>query len=196
MKNKQKGFIIPFLLVIIALIVIGGGVYIYNKNSVETPDKSSKTYTNTQYKFSFNYPSVFTISNQNIGQEGLVLLRDSSKTFPNTDLHNQILVSAFSAKGATSFADYLTKYPIVDANSNRPLNFVQRTLGSNIFYYAQTERFEGTLSYSYYLLKGDTIFDFTSISHGVAWTDPNLDVENDSTHSFLKGLLTSLRFTH
>ena len=29
MKNKQKGFIIPLIVVIVALLVVGGGIYIY-----------------------------------------------------------------------------------------------------------------------------------------------------------------------
>ena len=33
MKNTQKGFIVPLLIVIIAVLVIGGGVYVYTKNS-------------------------------------------------------------------------------------------------------------------------------------------------------------------
>ena len=37
MKNSQKGFIVPALLVIIALLVIGGGVYVYENKKVEVP---------------------------------------------------------------------------------------------------------------------------------------------------------------
>lgn len=37
MKNSQKGFIVPVLLVIIALLVVGGGVYVYKNKKVEVP---------------------------------------------------------------------------------------------------------------------------------------------------------------
>ena len=37
MENLQKGFIAPVLLIIVALLVIGGGVYIYKNNKVEAP---------------------------------------------------------------------------------------------------------------------------------------------------------------
>ena len=37
MKNLQKGFIVPVLLAIIAVLVIGGGVYIYESKKTETP---------------------------------------------------------------------------------------------------------------------------------------------------------------
>ncbi|MFA6077076.1 MAG: hypothetical protein WC735_03295 [Candidatus Paceibacterota bacterium] len=33
MENSQKGFVAPLLIVIIALLVIGGGMYVYNKKS-------------------------------------------------------------------------------------------------------------------------------------------------------------------
>src|SRR3989344_4348691 len=37
MKNSKKGFIVPVLLVIIALLVVGGGVYIYENKKAEVP---------------------------------------------------------------------------------------------------------------------------------------------------------------
>ena len=37
MKNSQKGFIVQLLLVIIAVLVVGGGVYIYENKKTEAP---------------------------------------------------------------------------------------------------------------------------------------------------------------
>lgn len=37
MKNSRKGFIVPVLLAIIGLLVIGGGVYIYQDKKAEAP---------------------------------------------------------------------------------------------------------------------------------------------------------------
>lgn len=37
MKNYQKGFIVPALIAVIALLVIGGGVYIYESKKIEAP---------------------------------------------------------------------------------------------------------------------------------------------------------------
>lgn len=48
MKNLQKGFIAPVLLVIIALLVVGGGVYIYKNNKPETVVDTGTQQTNTQ----------------------------------------------------------------------------------------------------------------------------------------------------
>jgi len=37
MKNSQKGFVVPLLVAIIAVLVIGGGVYVYENKKVEIP---------------------------------------------------------------------------------------------------------------------------------------------------------------
>jgi hypothetical protein len=37
MKNKQKGFVIPLIIAIIAILGIGGGVYVYTNKKVVTP---------------------------------------------------------------------------------------------------------------------------------------------------------------
>jgi hypothetical protein len=78
MKNNfKKGFVVPLLLGIIALLVIGGGIYIYQNRKAEAPtvvdtgtqqtnaqtppvntqtDNSNwKTYTNTKYGFEIKY---------------------------------------------------------------------------------------------------------------------------------------------
>ncbi|MCW3119692.1 MAG: hypothetical protein JWM28_3774 [Chitinophagaceae bacterium] len=40
MKNKQQGFIVPLLITIIALFVIGGGIYVYENKKTETQPTS------------------------------------------------------------------------------------------------------------------------------------------------------------
>lgn len=63
METSQKGFIAPLLLALIAILLIGGGTYVYmQKKQVSQPvaEQTSgwKTYTNTQYGFEVKYPSV------------------------------------------------------------------------------------------------------------------------------------------
>lgn len=77
MKNSQKGFVLPLLLIIIAALLVAGGAYVYVQNKqtnqmsdVTLPDQTTptaqtsntqtadwKTYTNSQYSFSFQYPA-------------------------------------------------------------------------------------------------------------------------------------------
>jgi hypothetical protein len=37
MKNSQKGFAIPIIIAVVALLMVGGGAYIYTNNKVEAP---------------------------------------------------------------------------------------------------------------------------------------------------------------
>ena len=54
MKNSQKGFIVPVLLVVIALLVIGGGVYIYENKKTEVPAVNTEIQQPTQFQTNTN----------------------------------------------------------------------------------------------------------------------------------------------
>ncbi len=47
MKNKQKGFVVPLILVIVAMIAVGGGVYLYQENKVPENIELDKMSTTT-----------------------------------------------------------------------------------------------------------------------------------------------------
>lgn len=85
MKTTQRGFIVPLLLILIALVLAGGGAYIYTQmkqanpfvsEGTALPQASStelaansqtadwKTYVNTKYHYSIRYPSNLTITFQ------------------------------------------------------------------------------------------------------------------------------------
>lgn len=199
-------------IILLAILVIGG-YFVFNrdyKNSqelntsntntptntipVENNVNSSKTYSNSQYGFSIDYPQNYEIDKTNTSGSFLVTLVDKSKVFPNPDVKNLILVEARSAKNEVSFDSYIKKYPLLDSNSNRPYTFTSRVIGGKTFYYTLTERFEGALSFEYCIINNNNVLCFHSISNGVAWSDKNLDVEADSTHVALKKMLESLRF--
>lgn len=55
MKNSQKGFVVP-LLIIIAVLVIGGGVYIYYKNKTVSVNESSSSIMQTVTPTTSNNP--------------------------------------------------------------------------------------------------------------------------------------------
>ena len=76
MKTSQKGFISPLLLALVALLLAGGGAYVYVQNkqvkqsetvnsttatsTAQTSDVQTadwKTYTNTRFGFEVKYPS-------------------------------------------------------------------------------------------------------------------------------------------
>lgn len=65
--NENKGFIVPLLLVIIALLVIGGGVYIYQNKKAEAPAVvDTETQQGDQVQQTQTPPVVTQPSNQEI----------------------------------------------------------------------------------------------------------------------------------
>ncbi|MFA6295679.1 MAG: hypothetical protein WC666_04700 [Candidatus Paceibacterota bacterium] len=81
MKNSQKGFVAPLLIVIIALLFVGGGMYIYKNNKAKVPviadntgiqqsdqvlQKTIKPEINTysDASVSFEYPSSLLVKPQ------------------------------------------------------------------------------------------------------------------------------------
>lgn len=65
MKNFNKGFVVPVLLAIIAVLVVGGGVYVYKKEKVEIPTTvdtntqpldQNRQQTNTSTWKTYNFP--------------------------------------------------------------------------------------------------------------------------------------------
>ncbi|MFA7252295.1 MAG: hypothetical protein WC027_00345 [Candidatus Paceibacterota bacterium] len=69
MKN-QKGFIVPVLVAIIAVLIISGGVYLYQNKKVEVPGininsnipTSTKTYKSDKFSLQFQYPAELSVS--------------------------------------------------------------------------------------------------------------------------------------
>jgi len=84
MNNLQKGFVVPLLIGIIALLVIGGGVYIYENKKIEVPTVDTAvtqpnqnqqiatqnnasgwqtySYSDSSNTFSFQYPSGWVLT--------------------------------------------------------------------------------------------------------------------------------------
>lgn len=198
---NQKAILIAA--VVIALLGLGG-YYVAVKNYNPGPsgdlnmlpqDETAnwKTYTNDKYGFEFQYPPSFSLSDRGVANGFVVSLHDGS--INDIERRHSITIFAVSADNAVTFQDYLVKHPVNDANSNRPIAFKTRALGSNTFYFARTERFEGVLAFDYYILHGNSVLRFKTVSRGVAWSDPNLDEENDVGHVFLRQILATLKFT-
>ncbi len=88
MKNTRKGFIVPVIVTVFALLVLVGGAYYYSHtykvgpglppenfdwskvqgptntataNNMATTTNNWKVYTNAEYGFEFKYPLIFTI---------------------------------------------------------------------------------------------------------------------------------------
>lgn len=80
MKNSQKGFIVPVLLVIIALLVIGGGVYVYENKKTETSPVVDTKPQQTNQVQPTNTQTTPVVTNQTILNS---LVADWKKIGPN-----------------------------------------------------------------------------------------------------------------
>ncbi|MFA6502665.1 MAG: PsbP-related protein [Candidatus Paceibacterota bacterium] len=75
--NTTKGFVVPLFLIIIAVLLAGGGAYVYTQTKqgsepvATTSDapqtQNLKTYVSTAYGISFTYPATWTVSDSGDG---------------------------------------------------------------------------------------------------------------------------------
>ena len=73
MKNSQKGFVVPLLIVIIAVLVVGGGIYVYENKKAEVPATVDSTVKQSNpIQQETNTPSAPVITHQNIPNNSLV----------------------------------------------------------------------------------------------------------------------------
>lgn len=87
MKNSQKGFVVPVILVIIALLVIGGGVYVYQiKKSGIPVIVDTRTQEPNQDKINIKPP----IKNAETKQPTVTSIDADWKQFKNDKYHYQI----------------------------------------------------------------------------------------------------------
>lgn len=113
MKNSQKGFIVPVLFVIIALLVVGGGVYVYQNKKVEklnvngeTPQPNQTQQTNTQS------PATTQNSTSKIYQHTLGLY---SISYPSNWIISDVREGVvFSDLGRKELIEYTSNYTILD----------------------------------------------------------------------------------
>ena len=162
------------------------------ENIKESITQDWKTYRNGNVGFTFSYPTNW--------EEGTFGRDDEFINILNGQ--NQIearLLGPFKCKCTDKeLEQILVSDVIYDGSGKHPQSineFTKITIANNQFYKIRTSRFEGTLSYNYYLPKDNRVLVLSFTSQGVAWTDPNLDEESDSTHVVLKQILSTFKFT-
>lgn len=69
MKN-QKGSAVIWIIIIIAILIIAGGIYFYSQPK-QSATADWQTYTNSQYGFSFQYPATTTLNFTDLPNEGI-----------------------------------------------------------------------------------------------------------------------------
>lgn len=87
MKNNQKGFANIILPIVVLVLVLIAGYFLLSKKSTQISDTTPewKTYTNTQYGFSFNYPTSWQLS-EKIAKDGRKYVDLSSGVFSDPQI--------------------------------------------------------------------------------------------------------------
>lgn len=79
MKNTQNGFVGVAVIILITLVVIGGGTYIYSQKKVKL--ENQKTFTQAAGVYSVNYPSDWTYSEGLLAARFQTVKEGGSQTF-------------------------------------------------------------------------------------------------------------------
>ncbi len=200
-KNMKKTIIILAILAILA-----GGAYlldrytsIFDFTRVENPPiingdfpSGWMVYENETAGLEISYPP--SCSEAETLSRNIVTFSCKGK---DPTLQDTIGIRKIDVPAGKDFKDVIIENTIFDGSGLNPESwseFKETKIGDYTFYKIRTGRFEANLSYSYYLVRGNMIYDFAFLSHGVVdWTDPNLDEEADSTHVILKQMLQTLK---
>ncbi len=125
MNNSQKGFVVPLLIGIIALLVVGGGVYIYQNEKIEVPEVVDTTQLTNQIQQQTNtQASPVSIQRINVPSQ-----TDSSFNIiaPNT---SQPSITILSPNGGEMWQEGIV-YPIRWSAKNISGNQTIKLVNSN-----------------------------------------------------------------
>ncbi|MCL5091117.1 MAG: hypothetical protein M1514_03850 [Patescibacteria group bacterium] len=159
------------------------------------------SYINAPNKISFFYPKKFvqvTCPSIDILPKFnyLICLNDSTRNQRLTPLPD-VAVRRLSMTGFKNFQEVLINDAVYEGSGMNPKSFSEfkeLKLSDNTFYYLETGRFEGILSFNYYVIRGEEIIGFNLVSSPVDWTNPKFISENDLLNQELITILKSFKF--
>jgi hypothetical protein len=192
MKNTQRGFIVPLVIAIIALLAVGGGVYVYTKNhstntaATTTPQVASlKTYTNSKYGFQFKYPQEFLPDEQDDSTFEMILRSKKSGGFivVRYGKSDNVKISG-SIYPATSKAEVVSNKGTETINSNSWSKF-------NFDSIPQEGRGTAGSEVTYYTIKGDS----TVVVQCENCSEETFGEEASSTRAAFNQILSTFTFT-
>lgn len=138
MKNLQKGFVVPLVIAVIAVLAIGGGIYIY-KNKINTSVSTQETLqasqeertvncVNTKYGYELQYPNDWKVWASERAEERPATCAENfssyifAKDWVKTPTVNQIGLRVYAKgearvgefwDGVNSLDTYVSKLPAV-----------------------------------------------------------------------------------
>ncbi|MDO8561251.1 MAG: PsbP-related protein [bacterium] len=202
-EASRQGFISPLLLALVAILILGGGAYVYGQKKqasqpvVQTSDW--KTYTNTQYGFSLQYPNDLTVrEDSNIAKYWLltVSIYDANYKAPEGVVGQQVRneqrsVTINVLEKSDENLNSIKKIIALQEPSDKTNLWPEKTItvdGETVTFYKLFSGLVGT-NYKSYLSNGKYIFDVTGfqsdlleeILSTVKLSSPTVQTSNSQT---------------
>lgn len=151
MKNPHKGFVVPLLIGIIALLVIGGGIYIYKIKNVEISTDSVQTLPSPSTPIST--PDTTTPNTTIIPIESLirVISPNGGETFNvNISDDNAVIPITFSLKNIQGLSVHL-----IDSTGNKVASMAtdNRDNGTSVKFYVNQQKISSSIKPGQYKIK-------------------------------------------
>ena len=192
-------------IVIVFWVVFGiskyfpGGNEVPN-NQIDDMTKDWKTFRSENYGIEFKYPKEYNdLSNEpQYKIAGVIGYFGENQTLADPEILPDTSFSAHSVtiKPGETFQEAMIRDTYYDPSGLQPQSFSEfrsRTVGEHNFYYVVTSRFEGLVSVNYYLPREKDVIVFTSVTHGVDWMNPELDIDAVRGHKTLRDILATLK---
>lgn len=125
MKNSQKGFIMPVLVIIIALLVIGGGFYIYKNKKTEAPNVANNNevqLTNQNQQTNTQNPSPIVNQNTSSNNSLATNVQQQATTKVICSLSGNTINDDSNQNGLTFFAQGQSCATLSGWAPNNPIN--------------------------------------------------------------------------
>ncbi len=191
---KSHTYTKPFLGIFILLVILIVG-YFFTASKSDIPVNTTH-YENKDAGVSFYYPKSLTETTKIEGE--LVRLTPRVADLSQQDPSDTI---TFFKPVTFAKADDLKKIMIetvvFDGSGNHPDSldsFGQADIGGQRFYFIQSGRFEGILTYDYFLVKDDRVLPiFVRWYIGELWTDPTFEIKFDDRYKQLIKILGTVQ---
>jgi len=189
MKSYTK---IASIALVLAILLVSG--YLFSGRSVVPPN--SVKYQNKELGISLFYPQ----SLREITKQEPEFLRLALPTTELTSVEVPETITFLKPSTLASPNDLektLVSSVIFDASGEHPDSigqFGQAEIGGQRFYFIQSGRFEGWLSYEYFLTKSDKVMQISVRWYiGDHWMDPTFEIKDDARYKQLMDILATVR---